>query len=216
MFWAAILKVTEMKWLTCRKLKVCVMFRHKDHEVPGWKTTELLSVLWASFSQCILSVIVCIKLKFIFRNANETPGITENTVAVFCTLSLPTTCIIWIIKNVLNFYLNLDSPPKNCSPFVQQNPWKASALLAPRMSASAALSGTPPWSSVTTWSPLVRVVSHLQLPDAMVTWYPTQVIASTLNTFFTLQLSGCPCRPSFTRCSYLPNLQIHEWLLGIM
>lgn len=58
------------------------------------KEDRELSVLWATFSQCILSVIVCIKNRFIFRNANGTPGITENNTAVFSTLSLPITCII--------------------------------------------------------------------------------------------------------------------------
>jgi hypothetical protein len=59
-----------------------------------WMKTEELSVLWAKFSLEILSVIVCIKHKFIFRNANETPGMTENNITGFLTSSLSVTWII--------------------------------------------------------------------------------------------------------------------------
>lgn len=102
---------------TCNKSAACVIFGYKEHKRWGWNRQRSCQTFGqVFFSRWILIIIVCIKHKFIFRYANIAPGITENNVARFHLLSLPGTCIIWVILSDLN-----STFPKPCSKTNKQN-----------------------------------------------------------------------------------------------
>lgn len=108
-------------------------------------------------------------------------------------LSLPITCIIWIIKNVFKWYLNLHPPPKPAFlwlPFDTAKLWKELILLVFCTCANAVLSWMLSSKSLITIGPSNPLLSRssitAMLPTAMVTQYLTQVIIPHLKYFLHL------------------------------